>query len=240
MSQTQYSVLSTWYTVIGLALLITTTGCLPPLGPSGEGSLGEQLAAIKAGYSDEIEITVTSISDDDLAQLASAPGLRVLLIDHPDSQITAAGIKHLGGLASLKHLRLRGPGIDDVALTEIANLKSLQILNVPRGTFTDAGLAQLKTLPNLEMLRFGSPRVGDAGMKTLCELPALTRLHLIDVPITDAGLEQLATMEQLESLYIDGGNISDAAWDEFFRLRPKLHVHVNQQHHDRDPHAHVP
>ena len=72
----------------------------------------------------------------------------------------------------------------------------------------------------------------------LRELPSLKRLHLIDVPITDAGLAPLAGILQLESLYIDGGDVSDAALDELFRQRPDLHVHLNQQHHDRDPHQH--
>jgi hypothetical protein len=76
-------------------------------------------------------------------------------------------------------------------------------------------------------------------MRTLPELPALLRLHLIDVPITEDGLRELAKIEQLESLYIDGAQLSDAALDELFRQRPGLHVHINQQHHDRDPHAHA-
>ena len=81
--------------------------------------------------------------------------------------------------------------------------------------------------------------VTDAGMRTLAELPALRRLHLIDVPITDAGLRVLAGREQLESLYIDGAELSEAAYDDLFRQRPGLHVHINQQHHDRDPHGHA-
>ena len=75
-------------------------------------------------------------------------------------------------------------------------------------------------------------------MPVLAGLPSILRLHLIDVPITDAGLAELAKIERLQSLYIDGGRISDAAWDELFRQRPKLHVHINQEHHDRDPNRH--
>src|SRR5262249_20200414 len=114
--------------------------------------------------------------------------------------------------------------------------KSLRILNVPQGTFSNEALAHLKQLPELVQFRFGSPRVTDAGMKMLGELPGLKQLHLIDVPITDAGLRELAQMKRLESLYIDGGHFSDQALDEFFRQRPDLHIHLNQQHHDRDPH----
>ena len=124
---------------------------------------------------------------------------------------------------------------------------------MPRADFTDAGLESLAALPDLIQLRFGSPRVTDAGMKALAKLPALKRLHLIDVPITDAGLAEIAKMnvpitdaglaeikvEGLQSLYIDGARFSDAALDNLFRQRPGLHVHFDQQHHDRDPQAHA-
>jgi len=109
---------------------------------------------------------------------------------------------------------------------------------LPHATFSDQALAHLRGLAHLEQLRFGSPHVTTAGMQTIADLPALKRLHLINVPITDEALREFAKMEQLESLYLDGANVSDAALDELFQKRPKLHVHLNQQHHDRDPHGH--
>jgi hypothetical protein len=203
-----------------------------------EPSFAEQVAGVRDGKSDRIQAEAAALADDDLAGLAGLTTLRELLIDHPQSRVTAGGIKQLRNLPALEHLRIRGPGIDDPALGEIARIGTLQILNIPQADLTDAGLAPLKELPNLVQLRFGSPRVTDAGMKTLAGLPALKRLHLIDVPITDQGLAVLAKIERLESLYVDGGTISDEAWENLFRERPKLHVHVNQEHHDRDPHRH--
>ena len=67
---------------------------------------------------------------------------------------------------------------------------------------------------------------------------ALRTLHLIDVPLGDAGLDLLAGHEGLRTLYLDGAGISDAAWDRFFARRGDVHVHVDQAHHDRDPHRH--
>jgi hypothetical protein len=223
-----------------LLLLALVTGCSPTNVSSEvyEPSLDEQLRSVLSGQSDEI-VSAAALADDDLAVIEKATALRILIVENQESRITARGIQSLANLPNLEHLRLRGPGVDDAALAEIAKLTSLQILNTPRGEFTDAGLQQLKSLPNLVQLRFGSPHVTDAGMKTLVELPALRRLHLIDVPITDAGLHVLATIDQLESLYIDGAAVSDASYDELFRLRPGLHVHINQQHHDRDPHSHA-
>jgi hypothetical protein len=215
-------------------------GCTPAqsLPAPAEHSFGAQLLSVRNGATDQIHVSASPLTDNDFTHLPSAAGLRVLLIDHAESRITTEGVRHLADLSKLEHLRLRGPGIDDAALTQIAKVKSLQILNLPRADLSDSGLPHLKQLPALEQLRFGSPRVTDAGMKTIRELPALKRLHLIDIPISDKGLAELTAIEQLESLYIDGGDFSDAALDELFRARPGLHVHLNQKHHDRDPRKH--
>jgi hypothetical protein len=220
-----------------IACLPGVSGCQGSSTPT-EPTLSHQLDLVRAGKSDLIQVEKQVISDGDLALLADARSLRVLLIDNDESLITAAGLKHIAALPKLVHLRLRGAGIDDAALAEIAKLSTLEILNLPQGEFTDEGLVALKSLPELVQFRFHSPNVTDDGLKTLAQFPALKRLHLIDVPLTDAGLKTLAGMENLESLYIDGGHFSDEALDELFAKRPQLHLHLNQEHHDRDPHKH--
>lgn len=239
---TQYSVPSAQYLL--LVGTIALVGCAgqDSVQVSGrtpaELSLREQVSAVENGETTRIQLDSTPVSGNDLPWLLGVEPLTELLLDDPRSEIQGGWV--LVRLPNLTHLRYRGTGIDDFALGILAHgSPKLEILNIPRGDFTDAGLGELKQLPDLVQLRFGSPRVTDAGMKTLAELPALRRLHLIDVPITDAGLAELAKIERLESLYIDGGKISDEAWEKLFRERPKLHVHVNQEHHDRDPHAHA-
>jgi hypothetical protein len=230
------------YPLVAIAALVLSAGCgtktLPPGRGATEASLAEQIAAVERGESTRIEIAETVLGDTDAAVIGKAVDLKELLVDHPESRFSVAGIASLAALPDLEHLRIRGPGIDNACLAELAHCENLRILNVPQGSFDDDGLAALAELPELVQLRFGSSAVTDRGMQMLDGFPALVRLHLIDVPITDAGLMELAKIEQLQSLYIDGGNITDAGWDELFRLRPKLHVHVNQQHHDRDPHKH--
>jgi hypothetical protein len=63
-------------------------------------------------------------------------------------------------------------------------------------------------------------------------------LHLIDVRISDKGLAKLATIPQLESLYLDHAHVTDDGLEALFKERPKLHVHIDQHHHDLDPHSH--
>ncbi len=229
-----------------LLLLSIALGChhqpeasapVPPA--ASESSFDAQIAAVRAGRENAILVEQSPLTDDDLARLDGLDNLTTLCIDHPDSCITTASIAHLAALPKLEHLRIRGHGIGDAAVESVLNLKRLKILNLPRADFTDSGLARLQELPELDLLRFGSLNVTDAGIESLRSFPSLKRLHLIDVPISDAGLAKLAEIEALQSLYIDGGNINDAAWDELFRRRPKLHVHINQQHHDRDPNKHA-
>lgn len=229
-------------TLAMLTALGLSAGCGPaPPGAhrASEASLEEQIAAVERGDSTRIEIAQTPLGDADAAALGKVVALKELLVDHSDSRFSLEGIASLAGLPNLEHLRIRGRGIDNARLAELSGCRSLRILNVPQGSFDDDGLAALAKLPELVQLRFGSPAVTDRGMQTLASFPALLRLHLIDVPITDAGLAELAKIERLQSLYIDGSQITDSGWEELFRQRPKLHVHVNQQHHDRDPHKHA-
>jgi hypothetical protein len=222
-----------------LLLWLAAVGCStrPGIPAHHEPDLAAQAAAVRAGDWDQIQIEHTAFSDQEFARLAGLENLRTLLIDDRTAYLSPLAAAAFENLPHLEHLRFRG-GLNDAALAKIVHARSLRILNLPHAEFTDAALSQLKELPDLEQLRFGSPNVTDAGMKTIAAFPALKRLHLINVPITDAGLAELAGIQQLESLYIDGSNVSDAAFEDLFRRRPDLHVHLNQRHHDRDPQAH--
>jgi len=230
-------VLDTHYFLLSFSLVAVSIGCnvTPVSTDDNEPSLAAQIAMV--GKTERIQVEKAALRDADLSALRGLTNLRTLQIDDEGSRITSAGIACLAELPNIEHLRIRG-GIDGPTLATICTLKSLRILNLPRGSFADADLQSLKQLSQLEQLRFGSPNVTDAGIKTIASLPALKRLHLIDVPITDAGLRELIALQQLESLYIDGGTLSDVALDELFRMRHDLHVHLNQQHHDRDSHSH--
>ncbi|MFM7843031.1 MAG: hypothetical protein ACKPEY_02215, partial [Planctomycetota bacterium] len=63
-------------------------------------------------------------------------------------------------------------------------------------------------------------------------------LHLIQVPITDAGLEHLQAATQLQSLYLDEAQVTDAGVERLLKHLPRLHLHLDQRHSDRDPNRH--
>ena len=75
--------------------------------------------------------------------------------------------------------------------------------------------------------------------EAVASLPQLRSLHLIDVPIGDDGLAILQRLSGLWNLYLDGAGVSDEAWERYFQACPRVHVHIDQAHHDRDPHGHL-
>lgn len=198
----------------------------------------EQLSAVQNGTSDEIRLERTPVDSGQVRMLAELTAeLRTLVLDAgvvQDSDVAA-----FSSLKSLEHLRLRESPLTDAGLTELGRgqLDALIILNLPQARPTAVGLEELGRLPRLRQLRIGGRQIDDAAVKSLADWPALTSLHLIQPAITDASLKTIAGMDQLTSFYLDECPLSDSAWEEFFALRPKLHVHIDQSHHDLDAHA---
>lgn len=235
--------LSLWEraTAIGMwvsASALLLTGCTsapPPSSPPPTPTFVQQVESVRSGEIDSIHVTSERITDDDLAKLAALTGLRELLVE--DADVTAAGLEHLTALESLEHLRLRGTPIDNDAMAVIAKCRNLTRLNTPNGTFTDDALAFFSG-HKLELLRFGGPNVTDNGMATIANMKTLRFLHLIGVPITDEGLTYLEIMTDLESCYLDDAKVTDDGIERLLKSLPDLHFHINQRHHDRDPHKH--
>ena len=203
-----------------------------------EPDFATQLSAVRASQRDRIHIETQPIGDDQLQSLAGTEGLEVLLLDHPTNPISEPGFAAIASLPNLMHLRLRGVPVDEEAAAQLSKAAELQILNLPQAELSDAALTELRGLDKLVQLRIGSSQLTDKGLEALQNFPNLKRVHLIDVPITDEGIEVFEKLPKLQSLYIDGGKVSDAGYDRLFKAKPKLHVHVDQAHHDRDPHAH--
>ena len=208
------------------------------MAPVEELPLEEQLALVRAGQRTVIHVTGRPLGNDDLAFCPAESRVETLLLDHPENTITSTGCRTLAALPRLSHLRIRGGHIDDLALEELSRLSQLEILNLPQCRGSDSGLAALAEMPRLSQLRLGGPHLTHAAAAELSRLPALSKLHLIDVPIDDAGLGLLAKMPKLRSLYLDGSGVTDEGLSKLFAARPDLHVHIDQQHHDRDPQRH--
>jgi hypothetical protein len=199
-----------------------------------------QIEAVRRGESTDIVMELP-VDDEDLAQLEGLEQLEVLKLQQ--GKITDAGLKTLAKLPRLRQLVLRSSPITDEGAALLAGFPTLRIVNLPQSEIGDAGLEMLASLPELELLRLGAKKpLSASALESLTRARNLRFLHFIDVPLTDDALRPIGEIASLESLYIDGASLSDDALSELIRRRPKLHLHLDQKHHDSDPkgrnHAH--
>jgi len=217
-------------------------GCGSPVPDSAAVAKGltpfaAQARAVREGRADRIE-AAAPLGPDDWESLRGLAGLRVLVLEQGVAGDSEAEI--LASLADLERLVLRRSPLSDTGFATLARCRTLEDLNVPQAGCTAQGVAALTALPSLKSLRLGGPNLaGPDVARALARLPALRSLHLIDVAIGDEGLAALTELATLRNLYLDGAGVSDAGWERYFEVRPKVHVHVDQAHHDRDPdHGH--
>jgi hypothetical protein len=225
-----------------VALVITKgLGCgspQPVLGPAVEAAapFTAQVAAVRRGQSTRIETNLPPTAAE-WESLRGLVGLRELVLRAGVASDDEAAI--LATLPDVERLVLRDSPLSDAGFRLLAGCPRLRDLNVPQAACTAAGVAALAAAPNLRSLRLGgSALAGAATCAAVATLPGLRSLHLIDVEIGDAGLTALAGCPGLRNLYLDGAGVSDDAWAGYFELHPRVHVHVDQAHHDRDPVRH--
>jgi hypothetical protein len=176
------------------------------------------------------------VTDQDLLLLTDNRQITSILIENSD--ITDKGLSPLSSMPNLIQLRIRSP-LTDLAITSIINMKSLQFLNLPQADFTDEGIQSLSDHPNIQLLRIGGRRLSNKSLEFIATMSSLSFLHLINVPIDDQGLAAFYDTQNLQSLYLDDTDVTDAGLVKLLERLPNLHLHINQNHIDRDPNKHT-
>ncbi|MCP4890983.1 MAG: hypothetical protein GY904_30860 [Planctomycetaceae bacterium] len=176
------------------------------------------------------------VTDEMVSNISDLQQLSKLVFDK--GAVTDKSMEIIASLPDLQHLRLRLSPITDDGLRTLSKSESLWFLNLPHSEVTAAGVAELQSIRSLRQLRLGSPNLGNEVTREIAKFPSLRGIHLIGVPVTDEGLKTLAEMPYLETLYLDDSAVTQAGWDWLFREHSNLHVHVNQNHLDRDPKRH--
>ncbi len=224
--------------LIVVTSLVLLAGCQQPAAPDLDipASLSDQLAEVRAGRRELIELTGETVHDKTIEPMRHVRGVTRVVIDK--SELSAAGLAVLATIPELEQLVIRGKAVDDEGLSQIVLSRNLRVLNLPRTTVSRTALEKLQQLPQLMLLRIGSPHLEDDCLQVITSMPGIRFLHLIDIPITDQGLRHLHDFEQLESLYLDGARVSGEGISELMEKLPRLHLHLDQYHHDRDPNHH--
>ena len=111
---------------------------------------------------------------------------------------------HLAQINSLEYLDLPHRDITDKGIAQIVKLKNLKYLWVGCGTnspLTNVALQYVSKLQSLEYLHIGGKGLSDAGIDDLAKLTNLRELHLSFADsITNEGLAKLKTLKSLERL----------------------------------------
>jgi hypothetical protein len=208
----------------------------PTAGQAARLDVGVQIAAVRAG---EAQTTVAAVplTDAEWESLRGLASLRELALEQGRADDGRAEI--LATLTGIERLVLRESPLTDEGFKRIVECGALRDLNVPQAACTAASVRALVALPHLRSLRLGGPQLAGVEVcEAIASLPQLRSLHLIDVPIGDDGLAVLQRLPGLWNLYLDGPGVSDEAWERYFQACPRVHVHIDQMHHDRDPRAH--
>lgn len=208
----------------------------PTAGQAARLDVSVQIAAVRAGDAHTI-VAAVPLTDAEWESLRGLADLRELVLDQGTADDSRAEI--LATLTGLERLVLRESPLGNAGFVRLAECRELRDLNVPQAACTAAGVRALTPLAALRSLRLGGPQLAGVEVcEAIASLPHLRSLHLIDVPIGDDGLTVLQRLPGLWNLYLDGAGVSDEAWEGYFQACPRVHVHIDQAHHDRDPRGH--
>jgi hypothetical protein len=98
----------------------------------------------------------------------------------------------------LRYLTIRPDWLDDDALSIVANMPGLEMLQLYGGSFTARGLQQLGRLPNLRHLHIEREGLPPSAFAFAANMPRLTRLtgpdEIPDCPMTLGEVEQLRAL----------------------------------------------
>lgn len=185
------------------------------------------LAAL-AGYPnlEVLDLGMCDLTDDDFKLVAAIPGLKSLTLSATGNpghiRYTAAGLKHLRGAKSLRHLSLVATPVTDAVVTEFAGLADLRSLDLTGTDVSDVGVQDLAALPNLTALNLARTKVTDAGLADIGKIRSLEVLDLGDLRMNGRGFKHLIGLEKLHTLRLDHlgiGELSLASLAKFPALR---------------------
>ncbi|KAF3703724.1 UBX domain-containing protein 1-A SAPK substrate protein 1-A [Channa argus] len=158
----------------------------------------------------QLSLNQTAVTEATLAVLPTCvPQLRILSI----KQTKVENVSALADLSSLQTLNLDGTGVKEESLKYLATLPSLLSLSLAGIPVTDGNQA-LQIISGLKLTHLTLPgrhSVNDIGLSFLSSLSLLIELDLTDyTQVTDQGVKWLSTMTRLKKLSLSNTQVTDA------------------------------
>ena len=158
--------------------------------------------------------------DRRVAEWALSVGGRVQVFRGETTVDLVAGATLPSGGIRIAVLDLEGvQSISTSEAAQIGELKSLRVLNLKSTSVTDQHLVELAELPSIERLNLAlAHEVTNEGVQSIAGLTSLKELDLSFTDIGDEGIEQLSSMIRLELLNLSLTQISNEAVPMLGRL----------------------
>ncbi|XP_029003667.1 uncharacterized protein si:ch73-173p19.1 isoform X2 [Betta splendens] len=158
----------------------------------------------------QLSLNQTAVTEATLVVLpACVPQLRLLSI----KQTKVEDLSALAQLSSLQTLNLDGTVVREESLKHLATLPALSSLSLAGIPIADGNHA-LQSISGLKLTHLTLPgrhSVNDSGLSFLSALSLLLELDLTDyTQVTDQGVQHLATMTRLKKLSLSNTQVTDA------------------------------
>uniref|UniRef100_A0A3B5AFR2 Uncharacterized LOC103363515 n=1 Tax=Stegastes partitus TaxID=144197 RepID=A0A3B5AFR2_9TELE len=158
----------------------------------------------------QLSLNQTAVTEATLAVLPTCvPQLRLLSI----KQTEVKDVTALAEMSSLQTLNLDGTGVTEASLEHLATHPTLSSLSLGGIPVIDGNHA-LQIISGLKLTHLTLPgrhSVTDSGLAFLSRLSLLSELDLTDyTQVTDQGVKQLTTMTMLKKLSLSNTQVTDA------------------------------
>jgi Leucine Rich repeat len=195
-----------------------------PIGGAWIDDLGARVNRGPGGEITEVNLRASWVTDGDLLELARLPQLQRL--DLSQTRITDQGLAYLKTAAGLREVNLAyAEKIGDPAHAVIKHWKNLRKLSLRGTVIADETAASAASLPELEVLDIADTIVGDVGVEALNTARKLKELSIGNIRMSEVGFQSLRQFTTLSHLDLSGrrhqspANISQRGIEAIVSLR---------------------
>lgn len=173
-----------------------------------------------------ISLKQTAMNEYAATQFAKCPVLENLNLW--DVEIDVPSIAQLANCRSLRVVEFGYMTVNDDSLIHLQKLDRLTELRLYETG--SKGFQHITNCPNLELLEVDNGHFTDADLSSLARLTKLRKLTLHDCPVTNEGAKTLVdSCRGLTELTLMGDRLTDAAMTDLARLPDLEHLILNDQ-----------